>query len=117
MEYKCDYCSKIYASRQSRWNHIRNIHIKNVDQTLVNVNHGVSQKLVNISQNNTYKCKYCKNEYKHRSSKSKHEKKCKYKDNENNSCEIIELKKEIEELKDILQKSLKIHPPDLLEKS
>ena len=101
MEYKCDYCSKIYASRQSRWNHIRNIHIKNVDQTLVNVSHGVSQKLVNISQNNTYKCKYCKNEYKHRSSKSKHEKTCKV----NNSSEIKELKKEIEELKDILQKN------------
>jgi hypothetical protein len=49
-----------------------------------------------------YKCKFCSNEYKHKQSKYNHEKKCNTSKN-NNSDEIIEMKKQIEELKELVK--------------
>jgi hypothetical protein len=129
-EFKCEHCKKLYSSYKSRWLHIKKYHNTDVSQKLANVSNDVSQKLVNNSQDNLYKCKYCDNEYKHRSSKSKHEKYCKESNNLNTN-DISELKKQndamkkqnddmkkqLDELKLLIQKSMKIHPPDLLEKS
>ncbi len=122
LDFKCEHCSKLYSSYKSRWLHIKKYHNHNVSQKLANVSidvsNNVSQKLVNVSKVNLYKCKNCDNEYKHRSSKSKHEKTCKPKDN--NKIEIDEIKKQNEklenqivELKELLLKSMKIHPKTL----
>jgi hypothetical protein len=110
----CQYCNKEYSSYSSRSNHIKKYHSEQVSQKLANVSNDVSQKLVNVSKVNLYKCKYCENEYKHCSSKSKHEKSCQSKDNTTNLEKIIQNQnKQLEELKELIQKSLKIHPKTL----
>jgi len=119
----CQYCNKEYSSYSSRSNHIKKYHTSDV----ANLSRNVSKKSDDLSKNvancvttsspinklPSNVCKYCNKQLCDRKYRWYHEKKCKYKDIENNSCEIIELKKEIEELKDILQKSLKIHPKQL----
>ena len=121
MEFKCEHCDKIYKSYQSRWNHMNKIHNTHVSQKLANVSHDVSQKLANVSQrtgstqeDDGYSCKYCDKNYKHRSSKSKHEKKCNRSSKNNQLNDIINvMKKQNDELKEMLQKALKIHPRTL----
>jgi len=122
-EFKCDHCKKVYASYKSRWLHIKKYHNTKVNQKLVNVSNdisnNVSQKLVNNVGDNIikavyYKCKICSKEYKHRSSKSKHEKTCKTKDNKQIDInQIKNLENQIIELKELLLKSMKIHPKTL----
>ena len=110
-EYKCNHCNKLYSSYKSRWLHIKKFHIPHVSQSLPKLVKSVSQslpKLVEIDTiKNNYKCKNCVKIYKHKSSRSKHEKNCK---------EIIDYKKENEKLKNEIEKilqSLKIHPKTL----
>ena len=117
MKYKCIHCNKHYSSYQSRCNHIRRYHKVEISPELVKPEVDVSQKLVK----NSLKCNFCDKTYKHRSSKSKHEKSCKeIVDSDKNDeidkmkIEMAEYKAEMEKLKDIIQKSLKIHPKTLL---
>jgi len=76
--YKCDKCDNVYKSYKSMWKHSKIKHPKIDDK---------DKKL---------KCNYCNELFSHASSKSRHEKKCKIK---NSNDDITILKKEIEELK------------------
>ena len=95
MEYSCNICNKKYVSYKSLWNHNSKFHKVDISQLLAKPAIDVSQKLVKKE----LKCNFCENIYKHSSSKSKHEKKCK----EKNKNEIIEIKKELNELKKIIK--------------
>ena len=133
MEYKCKHCNKYYSSYQSRCNHIRKYHKTNVNDDV-----NVSQIPVNVlslktvtthnEEETKYKCIKCNKPFKFRQGKWAHEKICKQ--NEVDSVEIELIKeiqkskletekkletqnKEIENLKLMLQKALKIHPKTL----
>lgn len=124
MEYKCEYCNNTYASRQSRWNHIKKYHtdnvVKNVDKSCQNQKNVVKNVVKN---RNT--CKFCNKELSDRTSRWRHEKSCKEKDSElDKKNELLELfKKEILELKKNqtkmekfqkeCMKAMKIHPRTL----
>jgi len=128
MEYKCNICKTQYSSYKSRWLHVYKYHKQEVSKSLPKLVNPVSQKLAFLanSESNILKCKYCINIYKHKSSKSKHEKICKSRIDSNleineikkeNEIELIKkeneielIKKEMLELKKMLQKALKIHP-------
>ena len=73
IEYKCKKCPKEYSTYKSLWRHDALKHKVDVSPKLANLVADVSHKLVK----NELKCNFCDNTYKHRSSKSKHEKKCK----------------------------------------
>jgi hypothetical protein len=122
MDYKCEHCNKTYSSRQSRWNHIKKYHIQINIPKLDNDIH------INIQENIQkciYNCEYCKKEYKTYFIKWRHEKKCKMKDTSLNKINKLEkqndemkkqndaMQKQLEELKDLIQKSMKIHPKTL----
>jgi uncharacterized Zn-finger protein len=125
MEFSCNICIKKYSSYKSLWNHNKKFH-KNtvslnnpeVSQSGFKVSPKVSLK-VSLENTGNYKCSYCDNKYKHKQSKYKHEKKC----NTNNEIiiddiinikkENMEMKAEMADLKDMLQKALKIHPKTL----
>ena len=124
MEIKCNHCDKLYASYQSRCNHIRRYHKQEVSLNGLTSKSEVSLKnLTNKSKKNieikkdtieikVFQCKFCNNIYKHKQSKYKHEKNCKEikKDNEIEKIkqENIEIKQEINLLKSELHKGLKI---------
>jgi hypothetical protein len=122
MEYKCEFCNKVYSSYQSLWNHKHRFHIinsTNISQKSANHQPDISQKsashqpglsIIHLEQNSIkklYQCKYCDSKYKHVQSKFKHEKKCKEKEKkikeENEKKiymnEIQKLKSEIDKLK------------------
>lgn len=91
MEYKCDYCSKQFNSRQSRWMHIKRNHVV-TDVTDVTV---VNTKI--------HECKICNENFNNRQSRWRHEKKCD-KIEENNRMkqlekQLEEMNKEIKKLK------------------
>ena len=116
MEYYCSIHNKKYKSYKSLWKHNYVYHKVEISPELVKSEVDVSQKLVK----NSLKCNFCDKTYKHRSSKSKHEKSCKeIVDSDKNDeidkmkIEMAEYKAEMEKLKDIIQKSLKIHPKTL----
>jgi len=121
MEYKCNFCNKNYASYQSRCNHIRKYH-KN-DSSDVNVKVNVSVNEVSMFENEEdmkYICIKCNKKFKFRQGKWAHEKICQKE--KNLEIEIIkkdfeeykkESQKEMERLKDMIQKSMKIHPKTL----
>jgi len=143
MEYKCKYCDKVYSSYQSRCNHTRKFHKKDVVENVVIIQNDVVKNVVeNVVENTTTKikkniCKKCNKELSDRISRWKHEKICN-KDldiideiknnkiekieeenieiklkNEKIEKEMLEYKKEMEKLKEMLQKALKIHPKTL----
>jgi hypothetical protein len=131
MEYKCLECKKNYASYKSLWNHNSKFHKVEVVENVVKVENNVVNDVVknvveNIKKN---KCKNCNKELSDRISRWRHEKTC---DNNITKDDKIDLvlkenlimkkqikeieknsQKEIEKLKDLLQKSLKIHPKTL----
>ena len=124
MEYKCDQCNKVYSSRQSRWNHIKKYHIHVNETNVSNVTKDVTKNVTNVTicnnvnKNEEIKCKYCDEKFKSRQTRWRHEKICK--SEEQKSDNINELKKQndamqkqLEELKDLIQKSMKIHPKTL----
>jgi len=124
MEYKCNHCNKSYASYQSRCNHIRRYH-KPVCKVDVNENEfhvnvsSIEMSMLKNNNNLKYSCSKCKKSFKFRQGKWAHEKICKEKIlEENNEIEEIKnknikMEKEIENLKTMLQKALKIHPKTL----
>lgn len=124
-EYRCDICNKCYASYKSRWLHIKKYHNNNVVKCSKNVVIN-EKKCSNKCSNKTLQkkidgniCKYCNKQFCDRMYRWKHEQKCKLSININ-STEIYEIKKQneklekqIEELKELVQKSMKIHPKTL----
>jgi hypothetical protein len=119
----CKYCNKEYSSQSSRSNHIKKYHSEicqqNIDKCQKNVNKILTH---NIEEDNKLKCNKCKKLFKSRQGKWVHEKKCndnsieiinKNEKIEKQNIEIIEIKKEMEKLKNMLQQALKIHPKTL----
>jgi len=128
-EYKCEHCNKQYSSYKSRWLHIKKYHSTNDNPKVIQSNPKnlqsnpkVIQKSSKIIQNinekdSQFKCNYCNKSFKYKQGKWKHEQKCKTKDNNQvDNNQIKKLEDQITELKTLLLKSMKIHPPDLLEK-
>ena len=76
--YKCDCCNFSTLLKSNYTNHLNTKkHISNNSEKLAEVSQKlaeVSQKLAEVSQekSNTFKCKYCEQLYKHKSSLSKH---------------------------------------------
>jgi hypothetical protein len=118
---------KDFASMSSRSNHIKRIH-KYVKENVVtsDVKNVVKKENVvkNVVKKENNVCKYCDKRLADRITRWKHEQKCKEKTNENDNKitnhELNELKKQNieiikqnEELKLLLQKALKIHPKTL----
>jgi hypothetical protein len=122
MEFSCNICNKNYSSYKSLWNHNKKFHKVEVSLNKPEVSPSgfkVSPKVSLEENTGNYKCLYCDNKYKHKQSKYKHEKKCCTKneiindDIINIKKENMEMKAEMEKLKDMLQKALKIHPKTL----
>jgi hypothetical protein len=118
----CKHCNKEFASYSSRSNHIKKYHNHKVVTNVVNVIETVVNTVVKNNNNDNIKknkiCKYCNKEFCDRISRWRHEKTCQIENK--NPNEIKELKKQneklekqMEELKDMLQKALKIHPKTL----
>lgn len=93
-EYKCLFCDKLYSSYKSLWDHNKKFHKDN------NINNNED----NINNKKIIKCENCNKIFSSRYTKYEHKKKvC----NKKNNCT------EIEELKEMLNKKLKIHPKTL----
>lgn len=114
----CKYCEKEYSSSQSRSNHYKKFHpIIPVTLSDPKVN-TVTSNVVQCNFGSDYSCDNCNKIYANRHSLWKHVKKCKVKkQNENNLLEIkkenSEMKIKIDEMMNLLQKALKIHPKTL----
>ena len=108
MELICQYCNKKYASYQSRSNHIKKYHNTNNIQN-------IQSDIYSDIQNKCNKCdKILSNYY----SRWRHEKNCK--EIKKDNIEIKEMKDKMDkqendiiELKNMLQKALKMHPKTL----
>ena len=112
IEYKCKKCPKQYSTYKSLWRHDALKHKSDVVKDVVVEDKSVVKNVVNVVKkvvkNNI--CKKCNKELSDRVSRWKHEKICVKDDNKS---EIEEIKAEMERLRDIIQKSLKIHPKTL----
>jgi hypothetical protein len=129
MPYNCNICNKEFISNSGFWKHNKKYH----QSILINVSKIMSnncQNLSNICQNssnncqnmlnNKFKCDYCNKICNSRQSKWYHIKKCKkeYDEKQNklielenkNKLENDKLKNEIEQLKHLLHKTLKVKP-------
>ena len=79
----CKICNKNYASYQSLWIHNKKYHIIDSHHESKHLEHFESKHskhgkhIVVSNENKEYKCKKCNNSYKHKQSKSRHEKTCK----------------------------------------
>jgi len=117
-KFVCKHCNKEYSSSQSRSNHYKKFHeVKNVINCVPKKDHGVPAVFQgeNVSE---YNCKICKKNYSNRHSLWKHTQKCKTK--KIDQTNLLEIKKEnsemkikIDEMMNLLQKALKIHPKTL----
>ena len=93
--FKCNTCNKYYSSRSSICNHNKKFHSESKSKVSI-ISKSCVCKSKSNTINNSIKCKYCDNIYKHKQSKWKHEQKCVNKTNiieENNKLKnkIIEL--------------------------
>jgi hypothetical protein len=122
MSFVCKYCNKDYSSRQSRWNHIKTCRVSQSksDSTTQSKSKSKSNGGCTFDDidSKTFKCTFCNKVYKHKQSKYKHEKTCENKNKETTDLKAIEKQNEemriqLEELKMLIQKSLKIHPRTL----
>ena len=124
MAHICVQCDKKYASYNSLWYHNYKYHNKNIKENSINVTGDVTTDV-------TIKCKKCSEKFNSRQSRWRHEKVC----NKNKKIiiddkdfkikkieeEFSEYKKQMEaqrekdkeDFKNLLQKSLKIHPKTL----
>ena len=122
-EYLCKICNKIYASRQSLWNHNNKYHIEldqpgnaKIRQNFIKTPPETAKNQPEISQE--ISCEYCNFNFTRKDSLLKHYNRCKFKNNnkEIKESDILELKKENAEIKSMLAellKSSKIHPKTL----
>jgi hypothetical protein len=125
MTINCNICNKEYASYSSRSNHIKKFHNYDVTKTVSNVTLSEVSVTENVSNVTTFKCKKCYKNYNSRQTRWRHEKTCLNKYNKDDKDikiekmekEMLEYKKEVEKemnkMKTMLQKSLKIHPKTL----
>lgn len=94
MNYICEYCNKVYSSRQSRWNHIKNCHeAKSQPKTTYSSKSKSKSNWLSTYDDmasKIFNCSYYHKDYKHKQSKYKHEKICKNKETFN--VEIFEKK-------------------------
>jgi hypothetical protein len=124
MEFKCEICNKQYSSRQSRWNHIKKYH-SSTECTLPPKTTKCTTK--SHQNDDIIFCSLCNKNFTRKDALTRHlnDNRCK----KNKEKKIINdlqkkiedltkfQKEEMEKIKLELQKALKIHPPDLLEKS
>jgi len=138
IDFNCNLCNKKYSSYQSLWIHNKKFHnTKNqpnpsqsqsqpivshssaIRQPDVSRMSAISQSELSNNLNETleckeYECSYCKNKFKHRQSKFKHQIKCK--ENSKDNDKLI-LKKELDDFKnnilELLKKDVKIHSKPL----
>ena len=120
----CKYCNKEYSSQSSRSNHIKKFH-NNESEHLSSLSSNTSSNKIIRKSSSEYKCRFCNNTYSYIQGRWKHEKICEKSENiiKNKSIdeqkiekiekEMLEYKKEVEVLKNQLQKALKIHPKTL----
>lgn len=128
--YTCEYCNKKYSSRQSRWNHIKQYH--NTDNTPILHQNDVNVPPLihqNIKTSKQLKCTGCNKLFSRSDALNRHNNlnRCKkilateLKDEKDeykklfldSQKQIIEYQKQIDELKTLIQKSIKIHPKTL----
>ena len=96
-EYKCDICNKLYATYKSLWDHNKKFH--------------KSQLITDKDEKKIIKCDNCNKIFSSRQAKYLHNKKtCKI--NPNN-IELEDVKKSLNELKELFIKNCKIHPKTL----
>ena len=120
--FKCEKCIKCYSSYKSLWNHNNRYHKNEVSYDVKEskadgkekvrkskdkINNDDNTELILTDKN--YKCKYCNKIYKHKQTRWSHQKIC----NNNNNNEFIEMKNEINELKQFIVQNCKIHPKKL----
>ena len=132
VEYRCKICDKKYASQQSLCNHNKKFHSLSVPQftsispQFSSISPQFSSNSLNLPQNSLFditnesklKCEYCSKSYSRKDNLIRHYKLCKIKENhikmnlEKDSI-IIELKKEIDNMKKLLlekmNKDCKVH--------
>lgn len=95
-KYSCNICGKEYKHRQSLRNHMKlkhpekNTTFPTFSKSKVSLNNTKSKSIVS----QIYQCKYCDKVYKHKQSKYKHEKNCKY----NTDVNYISKEEHLEEL-------------------
>jgi hypothetical protein len=117
----CQYCNKEYSSYSSRSNHVKKYHPPN---TTVNTpKTTISPTKTHQNCVNELQCEYCKKIFSRMDSKIRHLKnRCKKIININDikiddmselRKQNDDMKKQLDELKDLIQKSLKIHPKTL----
>jgi hypothetical protein len=122
-EYICEKCNKIYASRQSLWNHNNKYHSENQTPENANIRQNIIKTPPETAKNQPeiskeISCEYCNFIFTRKDSLLKHYNRCKVKNNnkEIKESDILELKKENAEIKSMLAellKSSKIHPKTL----
>ena len=118
-EHICKQCNRTYKTYKSLWNHNKKFHNDNViigDHKVDSTRDPKGDHLVITSKSG---CKYCGIQFNNRHNRWRHEQKCES-NNLNIKSDVEDLKKqnqnlqsEINELKLLLQKSLKIHPKTL----
>ena len=123
MEYKCKICNKNYSSYQSRCNHMRKYHSFKSPQKCTQLSSISNKSSSNPPQKKILFCKFCNKNLSRIDNLKRHEEICKKKENKDKEDDIdeieeikkqnIQLKKEMEELKNLVQKSFKIHPKTL----
>jgi hypothetical protein len=125
MTIKCKFCQKDFASYSSRSNHVKKFHseqitIKHNHDNHIdnhNDNHNDNQKDYDDNKKETseYKCSKCNKTFGFYQNRWRHEKKCIINDSEPiyNANDIRELIKENQELRKLIEKSLKIKPKEL----
>ncbi len=120
MEYKCEYCNKIYSSRQARWNHNKKYHVTEVSQSKPESKPESKPKSKHkVSIDESFPCRFCDKLFVHKQSRFRHEKTCNIEEdtNKKSTLEITkileEMKKQNEQMKDMFQRALKIHPKTL----
>ena len=119
----CSICNKYYKSKRSLYNHNRRFHTKMTQIYTIPAQNDtkICATINEKTKNEHFSCEFCNRSYTRKSSLTRHQKTCKVKNNliiENKELKK-ELKKtkikfelhekEIQELKDILNKQLKIH--------
>ena len=124
-KFKCFECNKMFSSPNSLCNHKKKYHknetITDVNTNVNNVNTDVNTNVNNVNNELTnknnikiIKCDYCNITFNSRQAKHLHIKKyCKIIKSNNNNNEFIEMKNEINELKQFIIQHCKIHPKKL----
>jgi hypothetical protein len=95
MEYKCDVCKKDrkFSSYQSLWNHKKNFH-KPV----------VVQEESSSSEEEQFTCSFCNKNYSKKFNLTRHQEKCKAKNENEKNKQFDEIKKQLDNIENLLKK-------------